>query len=200
MSITVHPDRQVEVVAPAAEELLRLEGDPLQGKLVEKVDSLRQPVARPVPLHHREFRVVERTEFILPEDLGDLIDRFGRRTSRRSDHVAQFGRMPFRLLCIEDRTEHRFDNDVVRNVARESEMNGGIDQCLQDQECVCRSGSADGGGHVEILFIVDLNFLAERLKNHTRLFPLCIVHVRRRRPYGQTLADLRRRGREVVHG
>ena len=128
-----------------------------------------------------------------------LIDRFGRRTSRRSDHVAQFGRMPFRLLCIEDRTEHRFDNDVVRNVARESEMNGGIDQCLQDQECVCRSGSADGGGHVEILFIVDLNFLAERLKNHTRLFPLCIVHVRRRRPYGQTLADLRRRVRHRAH-
>ena len=66
----------------------------------------------------------------------------------------------------------RLDDQVVGDVAREAEVDRGVDERLHDQEDVGRAGAADGGGHRHELLVVDLQ-LAPRLPSRTLACSRC---------------------------
>ena len=82
----------------------------------------------------------------------------------RGHHVAQLGRVHPGLLREERRALERLDDEVVGHVAREAEVDRGVDERLHDEEDVGRAGAADRGGHRDHLLVVDLELDAERAR------------------------------------
>src|SRR5215210_4057292 len=66
----------------------------------------------------------------------ELVESRGARATRRRDHVAQLRRMHPRLLGEDGAALERLDDEVVRDVAREAEVDGSVDQRLHDEEHV----------------------------------------------------------------
>ena len=65
--------------------------------------------------------------------------------------------------CLAKRVRalERLDHEVVGDVAREAEVDGGVDERLHDQEDVGRAGPGDGRGHRHHLLVVDLELVPE---------------------------------------
>ena len=103
------------------------------------------------------------------------------------------------LLRVDGRPADRLHHHLPRGVAREAEVHGRIDERLHHQEHVGRPRAADGGGHVEELLLLDEELPAQGGDDGPRLLPLLLGNLRRRRPDGHPLADLRRRVRHGAH-
>ena len=104
--------------------------------------------------------------------------------------------------CIPDclaktrRALERLDHEVVRDVAREAEVDGGVDQRLHHQEDVGRPGARHRGGHRHHLLVVDLDLVAERSEQRGGLGALLGRRLRRGVPHGHPAAEA---GRRVGH-
>ena len=66
----------------------------------------------------------------------------------------------------------RLDDEVVGDVAREPEVDRGVDQGLHDEEHVGRAGAGDRGRHRDPLLVLDLELRAERPEQRRRLVAL----------------------------
>ncbi len=117
----------------------------------------------------------------------------------RGDHVAQLGGVQAARLGEERAALERLDDQVVGDVAREAEVDGGVDQRFHDQEDVGRAGAADGGGHGDQLLVVDLHLLAQRAEQYLRLLSLRLGDLGRGVPDGHAPTELRRRVGHAAH-
>ena len=72
----------------------------------------------------------------------------------------------------------RLDHEVVRDVAREPEMDGRVDQRLHHQEHVGGAGAGHRGRHRDPLLVLDLELGAQRAEQRLRL--VALVRGRRR--------------------
>ena len=115
---------------------------------------------------------------------------------RRGDHVAQHGRVVAGLLREAGAALERLDHEVVGDVAREAEVDGGVDQRLHDEEHVGRAGAGDRGRHRDPLLVLDLQLRAERAQQGAGLVALVGGRGGRRVPDGHAVADP---GRRVGH-
>ena len=77
--------------------------------------------------------------------------------ARRGDHVPQLCRVHAGLLREERAALERLDHQVVRDVAREAQVHGRVDERLHDQEHIGRPGPADRRGHGHELLVLDLD-------------------------------------------
>ncbi len=100
------------------------------------------------------------------------------------------------LLREEGRALERLDHQVVRDVAREPEVDGRVDEGLHDEEDVRRAGPGDRGRHGHEPLVVDLDLVAERRQEHAGLLALGLGGLGGREPDGHALAEL---GRRVGH-
>jgi hypothetical protein len=82
------------------------------------------------------------------------------------------------------------DDQVVGDVAREAQVDRGVDQGLHDQEDVSRPCAADRRGHVHEALVLDLEVGPESLQESPGLVALLLGHLRRGVPDGHTVADL----------
>ncbi len=98
-----------------------------------------------------------------------------------------------------NRTAHRFDDEVVRLVARKTEMNRRVNQCFEHEKSVRRSRATDCRRHVEIFFFVHEHLFAQCLKNRAGLLALLFAHLRRGSPDRHPRADLRGRVRHRAY-
>ena len=69
----------------------------------------------------------------------------------------------------------RLDDQVVRDVAREAQVHGGIDERFHDQEHVGRACAADGRGHGHELLVLDLELAPRLPQERARLVALLAV-------------------------
>ena len=90
----------------------------------------------------------------------------------RSDHVAQHRRVLGRGLGEGRAALERLDHEVVGDVAREAQVDGGVDQRLHDEEHVRRAGSADRGGHLDEALVLHLQVRAEGAQQDSGLVAL----------------------------
>ena len=74
-------------------------------------------------------------------------------------------------------------------MAREAEVDGGVDQRLHDQEDVRRAGARDGGRHGHHLLVVDLDLDAQGAEEVSRLLALLGARLRRRVPHRHPFAE-----------
>ena len=117
----------------------------------------------------------------------------------RRDHVPQLGRVHPGLLGEQRRALERLDDEVVRDVAREAEVDGRVDERLHDEEHVGRAGAADRGRHRDHLLVVDLELEAERTEQGGGLRPLLVGRLGRGVPDRHALAEAGRRVGHAAH-
>ena len=122
----------------------------------------------------------------------------GRRRSApgRRDHVPQLRGVHPRLSREHRRALEGLDHEVVGDVAREAEVDGGVDQRLHDEEDVGRAGPADRGRHRHHLLVVDLELMAEGAEQRRRLRSLRLCRLGRGVPDRHALPQA---GRGVGH-
>ncbi len=92
----------------------------------------------------------------------------------RRDHVAQHRRVVARLLREAGAALERLDDEVVRDVAREAEVDGGVDQRLHHEEHVGGAGPRHRGRHRDPLLVLDLELRAQRAEQRLRLGALVL--------------------------
>ena len=97
------------------------------------------------------------------------------------------------------RALERLDDEVVRDVAGEAEMDGRVDERLHHEEHVCRAGAAHGGRHRHHLLVVDLELEAERTEEGGGLGPLLVGGLGSGIPDRHALAEASRRVRHAAH-
>ena len=117
----------------------------------------------------------------------------------RRDHVAQLSRVHPARLREERAALERLDDEVVGDVAREAEVDRGVDQRLHHEEHVGRAAAADRGRHRDELLVVDLDLVAERPQQRARLLALLGRRLGRRVPDGHPAAEARRRVGHAPH-
>ena len=82
------------------------------------------------------------------------------------------------------------DHQLLGETTRQAHVYPRIDQRLHEKENIRGSGSRKSRCHVEIIFLLDENFLAQRGKDRARDFLLRLRHRRRCRPNGDALSNL----------
>src|SRR6202171_6132787 len=91
----------------------------------------------------------------------ELVQRRGRRPTRRRHHVAKLRGMFLRPLGEGDGTLDCFEDKVVREVARKGEAHRAVDERLHHDEDVGRAGAADRGRHRDEALVAHLTLVAE---------------------------------------
>ena len=61
-----------------------------------------------------------------------------------------------------DRPLDRLQHEIMREVAREAEVHGAVDQSLHHQEHVGWAGAADRGRHRDEALVADLKLVTQR--------------------------------------
>ena len=79
--------------------------------------------------------------------LAQLVDRRRARAAGRGDRVAQLRGMQTGAQGVLGGAEQRLRHQVVGKVAREAEVDAGVDERLHDREQVGRAGPRQRGGH-----------------------------------------------------
>jgi hypothetical protein len=89
-----------------------------------------------------------------------MVQGFGRCAAGGCDLIPKFRHVFPGSLREFDGTSHRLKDQLGSHSPRKTHMNTGVDHRLHQQENICRSGAAEGGSHIKIIFIINIQLLA----------------------------------------
>jgi len=148
------------------------------------------------PLERRPHRVAHHRA---QASAFELVQRLGRRATRRGHHVAQLGNMLATLEREFGAPLHGVEDELSRHVARKPEVDRRIGERFDEQEDVGRAGAAHGGRHGHLPLIVHLELAPERGEDGSGSSFAGIVDAFSRVPDGDPTADLGGRVGHAAH-